>query len=43
MRLGLKITAPAEAKHGDALKLHLIQRNLQGIVVGGITVQLNIK
>lgn len=43
IRLGLKITAPAEAKHGDALKLHVIQRNLQGIVVGGITVQLNIK
>jgi hypothetical protein len=43
IRLGLKITAPAEAKHGDVLKIHLVQRNRQGQVVGGIAVQLNIK
>ena len=43
IRLGLKITAPAEAKHGDVLKIHLVQRNRQGLVVGGIAVQLNIK
>jgi hypothetical protein len=43
IRLGLKITAPAEAKQGDVLKIHLVQRNRQGLVVGGIAVQLNIK
>ena len=43
IRLGLKITAPAEAKHGDVMKIHLVQRNQQGLVVGGIAVQLNIK
>jgi hypothetical protein len=43
LRLGLKITAPAEAKHGDTLKIHLVQRNRQGQVVGGIAVELNIK
>jgi hypothetical protein len=43
IRLGLKITAPAEAKHGDVLKIHLVQRNKQGLVVGGIAVQVNVK
>jgi hypothetical protein len=43
VRLGLKITAPTEATHGDVLKIHLVQRNRQGLVVGGIAVQLNIK
>lgn len=42
IRLGLKITAPAEAKQGDVLKIHLVQRNRQGLVVGGIAAQLNI-
>jgi hypothetical protein len=43
LRLGLKITAPAEAKHDDVLKIHLVQPNRQGQVVGGIAVQLKIK
>lgn len=42
-RLGLKITAPAEAEHGDVLKIHLVQRNRQRLVVGGISAQVNVK
>ena len=38
IQLGLKITAPAEAKKGDVLKIHLVQRNRQRQVVGGIAV-----
>jgi hypothetical protein len=43
IQLGLKVTAPGEAKKGDILKIHLVQRNHQGVVIGGIAVQLNIK
>lgn len=42
INVGLKITAPPEAKPGDVIESHLIQRNRQGQVVGGITVQVNI-
>ena len=43
IELGLKITTPAHAKHGNIFEIHLVQRNRRGAVVGGITVQVNIK
>ncbi len=42
LQLGLKVTAPQEAKPGDVIKIHLMQRNTKNEVVGGITVQVNI-
>jgi hypothetical protein len=39
---GLKITAPAEARPGDVIQVDLVQRNSNGQIVGGITVQANI-
>ena len=42
IKVGLKITAPPEAKPGDVIRIDLVQRNRKGEVVGGITVQVNI-
>jgi len=42
IKAGLRITAPPEAKPGEVIELHLVQRNRKGQVVGGITVQINI-
>jgi hypothetical protein len=43
IKVGLKLTAPPEAKPGDVIMVDLIQRNEQGEVVGGISVQMNIR
>jgi hypothetical protein len=40
--VGLKITAPPEARPGDVIEVDLVQRNAKGQVVGGIVVQANI-
>jgi len=40
--VGLKITAPPEAKAGDVIQIDLVQRNTKGQTVGGIVVQVNI-
>jgi hypothetical protein len=37
---GLKVAVPAKAKAGDEIKLQVMQRDSQGQVVGGITVQV---
>lgn len=42
LQLGLKVMAPQEAKPGDVIKIHLMQRNAKNEVVGGFTVQVNI-
>jgi hypothetical protein len=39
----LRFTAPKDAKPGDRFDLDLIQRDVKGVVVGGIAVQVNIK
>lgn len=43
INLDLRIRSPAEAKPGDVEVIHLVQRNTKGKVVGGITIQMNIK
>jgi hypothetical protein len=43
IQVGLKITAPADAKSGDSMEMQVVQRNAKGEIVGGITVQVNIK
>lgn len=40
--IDLKITAPPEAKLGDLEQIHLVQRNKEGQVIGGVTVQITI-
>lgn len=42
LQLGLKITAPEEAKPGDTFEIQLMQRNTKNEVVGGFTVRVNI-
>jgi Zn-dependent metalloprotease len=39
----MKITAPADAKPGDEIKINLVQRDDKKQVVGGITVQVNVR
>jgi hypothetical protein len=39
---GVKITVPKDAKAGDSFKVQVVQRNSQNVVVGGITVQVNV-
>jgi hypothetical protein len=40
--VGLRVTAPREAKPGDTLTLNLLQRNRRRQVVGGVTVRVNV-
>ena len=42
LKLALKITAPRNAQPGSSMRIHLVQRNADRQVVGGITVQVNI-
>lgn len=42
VKVGLKITAPPEARPGDVVEIQLIQRNSKKQVIGGITVQVKI-
>jgi len=41
--VGLQVTAPADAKPGDEIKVHVVQRDDKMQVVGGITVQINVR
>ncbi|MCK5238200.1 MAG: HAD hydrolase-like protein [Candidatus Thorarchaeota archaeon] len=40
--LGLKIEVPSDANSGDIIEIDLIQRNVHGQVVGGISVRVNV-
>lgn len=42
LKVDLKIQVPREARPGETLEVHLVQRNKRNQVVGGITVQLNV-
>jgi Fungalysin metallopeptidase (M36)/Fungalysin/Thermolysin Propeptide Motif/Peptidase propeptide and YPEB domain len=42
INVGLRLTAPREAKPGDTLTLDLLQRNRRGQVVGGVSVRVNV-
>lgn len=42
IKVDFKIQVPREARPGDTLEVHLVQRNKQNQVVGGITVQVNV-
>jgi hypothetical protein len=42
VQLGLRVTAPPDAKPGDVIKIHLMQRNTKNEVVGGFALQMNI-
>lgn len=39
----LRFTVPNDAKPGDRFDLDLVQRDVKGVVVGGIAVQVNVK
>ena len=43
IKVGLKIKVPPEAKKGDVIKMDLVQRNSKRQVVGGVSVQVNVK
>lgn len=43
LKCALKISIPEDARPGDSQKFHLVQRNTNGQIVGGIAVQVNIK
>ena len=41
--ISLQLTAPKDAEAGDRIVIHLMQRDLRGRIVGGISVQINIQ
>jgi hypothetical protein len=42
LKAALKVTAPPEAKPGEVIKFHIVQRNAKKQVIGGIAVQVNV-
>lgn len=42
VQLTLKVSAPAEARPGDVIDLHVVQRNSKKQIVGGVTVRVNV-
>lgn len=43
LKLGVRVTAPANARPGETIELHVVQRNRGGDIVGGITIQIRVK
>ena len=42
LTMRLRISVPSEAKSGDVIELHLVQRNNHQQVIGGVTFHLNV-